>query len=108
LSELFREELSLVLSRSVPDPFAEPVLDPAAPALARPAPPAILPWIDFCNFSHSPNAALRRDGATVQLTASRAIEQDEEITLPFPDELFGRTFLGRYGFVDPGLLPAKQ
>ncbi len=116
-SELFREELSLVLSRSVPDPFAEPELDPAAPAPTRPAsptqprapaPPAILPWIDFCNFSHSPNAALRRDGSTIQLTASRAIEQDEEITLPFPDELFGRTFLGRYGFVDPSLLPANQ
>jgi hypothetical protein len=107
-SELFREELSLVLSRSIPDPFAE--LDPAAPAPTRPASPiepralalpAILPWVDFCNFSHWPNAALQRDGETVALTASRAIEQDEEITMPFPDELFGRTFVGRYGFVLP-------
>lgn len=77
-------------------------------------PVCILPMIDFCNHSDSPNAAIRIDkGGVVELVALRDIKPGEEITISYwPEDrglnseqcLFSFGFLsGLNTFIVPGV-----
>lgn len=66
-------------------------------------PAALLPLIDMCNHSGSPNCRVRPRGGTeggVQLEALRSLQAGEPLTINYGD-LPNDFFLLDYGFVVP-------
>ncbi len=105
--ELLREELSLVMSRSLRfDPEIDWSFEPQV---------AILPQIDMINHSFQPNARLvgtTKQGlkemggeSGVGVVTLRNVQPGEEICIAYDDPLSGNAALLRYGFLLGGDFP---